>query len=101
MVSNDWRIFDVGGARSLVRIFCSLTCVHTLISTSREVIPSISPTLTGTHMLAITAAWAPYFDNMDAIIFLAPLSGFDEVLTEDANTNRLVSRIYLPMIVVT
>ncbi|PPQ98404.1 hypothetical protein CVT24_004083 [Panaeolus cyanescens] len=25
------------------------------------------------------AAWAPYFDNMDAIIFLAPISGFDEV----------------------
>ncbi|KAF9047374.1 guanine nucleotide-binding protein alpha-4 subunit [Panaeolus papilionaceus] len=35
------------------------------------------------------AAWAPYFDNMDAIIFLAPISGFDEVLSEDTNVNRL------------
>ena len=26
------------------------------------------------------AAWVPYFDNnLDAIIFLAPISGFDEV----------------------
>lgn len=27
----------------------------------------------------LAAAWAPYFDNLDAIIFLAPISGFDEV----------------------
>ncbi|TFK23704.1 guanine nucleotide-binding protein alpha-4 subunit [Coprinopsis marcescibilis] len=59
MVSNDWRIFDVGGARSL------------------------------------RAAWAPYFDNMDAIIFLAPISGFDEVLTEDASINRLEDSVLL------
>ncbi|KAG2015832.1 guanine nucleotide-binding protein alpha-4 subunit [Coprinopsis cinerea AmutBmut pab1-1] len=59
MVSNDWRIFDVGGARSL------------------------------------RAAWAPYFDNMDAIIFLAPLSGFDEALAEDPNTNRLEDSVLL------
>ena len=25
------------------------------------------------------AAWAPYFDDIDAIIYLAPVSGFDEV----------------------
>jgi guanine nucleotide-binding protein alpha-1 subunit len=36
------------------------------------------------------AAWAPYFDDMDAIIFLAPLSCFDQVLTEDPTVNRLV-----------
>ncbi|KAG7449581.1 G-alpha-domain-containing protein [Guyanagaster necrorhizus] len=54
MVSHDWRVFDVGGARSLVR-----------------------------------AAWAPYFDDMDAIIFLAPLSCFDQVLAEDSSVNRL------------
>ena len=27
----------------------------------------------------LLAAWAPYFDNMDAIIFLAPISCFDQV----------------------
>lgn len=34
-----------------------------------------------THTLTsmLLAAWAPFFDNMDAIIFLAPISGFDEV----------------------
>jgi hypothetical protein len=28
---------------------------------------------------------------VDAIIFLAPISGFDQVLVEDKNVNRLVS----------
>ncbi|KAF5345566.1 hypothetical protein D9757_013439 [Collybiopsis confluens] len=34
-------------------------------------------------------AWIPFFDNVNAIIFLAPVSGFDEVLLEDASINRL------------
>ncbi|KAF8156642.1 guanine nucleotide binding protein, alpha subunit [Crassisporium funariophilum] len=34
-------------------------------------------------------AWAPYFDDMDAIIFLAPISCFDQVLEEDHKVNRL------------
>ncbi|RXW21319.1 hypothetical protein EST38_g4531 [Candolleomyces aberdarensis] len=59
MVSNDWRIYDVGGARYL------------------------------------RAAWVPYFDNMDAIIFLAPISAFDEVLVEDTSVNRLEDSVLL------
>ncbi|KAF8813717.1 guanine nucleotide-binding protein alpha-4 subunit [Phlegmacium glaucopus] len=60
MLSHDWRIYDVGGARSL------------------------------------RAAWAPYFDtNLDAIIFLAPISGFDEVLLEDPSVNKLEDSILL------
>ena len=62
-------------------------------------------------LLSLTAAWAPYFDDMDAIIFLAPIrwvfqvanskdspplspylfSCFDQVLEEDNRVNRLVS----------
>ncbi|KAF8909854.1 G-alpha-domain-containing protein [Mucidula mucida] len=53
MVSHDWRIFDVGGARSQV------------------------------------PAWVPYFDHMDAIIFLAPLNVFDQTLEEAPLVNRL------------
>ena len=30
---------------------------------------------------------------MEAIIFLAPISAFDQVLVEDKNVNRLVSRL--------
>ncbi|KAJ2916329.1 hypothetical protein MD484_g4102, partial [Candolleomyces efflorescens] len=41
------------------------------------------------------AAWAPYFDNMDAIIFLAPISAFDEVLVEDTSVNRLEDSVLL------
>ncbi|EAU89179.2 guanine nucleotide-binding protein alpha subunit [Coprinopsis cinerea okayama7 len=34
-------------------------------------------------------AWVPYFDNVTAIIFLAPVSCFDERLLEDSRINRL------------
>ncbi|KAF8064289.1 guanine nucleotide binding protein, alpha subunit [Lyophyllum atratum] len=35
------------------------------------------------------AAWYPYFDDVDAIIFLALISPFDEKLAEDRRVNRL------------
>ncbi|GBE82501.1 hypothetical protein SCP_0408850 [Sparassis crispa] len=34
--------------------------------------------------------WVPFFDDVDAIIFLAPISCFDQVLAEDRSVNRLV-----------
>ncbi|TDL19263.1 G-alpha-domain-containing protein [Rickenella mellea] len=34
-------------------------------------------------------AWAHHFDDMNAIIFLAPISCFDEKLAEDRRVNRL------------
>lgn len=34
-------------------------------------------------------AWAPFFDDINAIIFLAPISCFDEKLAEDRRVNRL------------
>ncbi|KAH9941235.1 G-alpha-domain-containing protein [Epithele typhae] len=43
----------------------------------------------------ICAAWAPFFDDMNAILFLAPLSGFDQVLTEDPSVNRLEDSVLL------
>ncbi|KAI0089485.1 guanine nucleotide binding protein, alpha subunit [Irpex rosettiformis] len=58
--TREWRIYDVGGHRSLVR-----------------------------------AAWAPFFDDMNAILFLAPISCFDQVLEEDPNVNRLEDSILL------
>ncbi|KAJ7072562.1 guanine nucleotide-binding protein alpha-4 subunit, partial [Mycena amicta] len=44
---------------------------------------------------SLRAAWVPYFDDMDAIIFLAPLSCFDQVLAEDESINRLEDSILL------
>ncbi|KIK04764.1 hypothetical protein K443DRAFT_398138 [Laccaria amethystina LaAM-08-1] len=41
------------------------------------------------------AAWVPYFDDMDAIIFLAPISCFDQVLAEDHRVNRLEDSVKL------
>jgi hypothetical protein len=62
------------------------------------------------------ATWVPFFDSgkwltkgrltwgsylkltnfvVDAIIFLAPISAFDQVLTEDSQVNRLVRSFYL------
>ncbi|KAH7922781.1 guanine nucleotide-binding protein alpha-4 subunit [Leucogyrophana mollusca] len=34
-------------------------------------------------------AWAPYFEDVNAVIFLAPISAFDQVLAEDPTVNRL------------
>ncbi|KAE9395158.1 G-alpha-domain-containing protein [Gymnopus androsaceus JB14] len=39
-------------------------------------------------------AWAPYFE-VNAIIFLAPISAFDQVLTEDHRVNRLEDSLLL------
>ncbi|TFK60637.1 G-alpha-domain-containing protein [Pluteus cervinus] len=40
-------------------------------------------------------AWAPYFEDVTAIIFLAPISAFDQVLTEDPKVNRLEDSLLL------
>ncbi|KAJ7664916.1 guanine nucleotide binding protein, alpha subunit [Mycena rosella] len=58
-MSRDFRIFDVGGTRSL------------------------------------RPAWVSYFDDMDAIIFLAPISAFDQVLAEEPTVNRLADSFKL------
>lgn len=55
----EWRIFDVGGCRTL------------------------------------RAAWLPYFDNVNVIIFLSPISVFDQRLEEDSRVNRLEDSINL------
>ncbi|KAL0958015.1 hypothetical protein HGRIS_000188 [Hohenbuehelia grisea] len=41
------------------------------------------------------ATWVPFFDDVDAIIFLAPISGFDQVLSEDRTVNRLEDSVLL------
>lgn len=40
-------------------------------------------------------AWVPYFDDATAIIFLAPISAFDQYLEEDGRTNRLDDSLQL------
>ncbi|EED85236.1 candidate G-protein alpha subunit [Postia placenta Mad-698-R] len=40
-------------------------------------------------------AWEPYFDDVNAIIFLAPISAFDQVLAEDPSVNRLEDSMLL------
>ncbi|EJD54322.1 guanine nucleotide binding protein, alpha subunit [Auricularia subglabra TFB-10046 SS5] len=55
----DWKIYDVGGARS-----------------QRH-------------------AWIPYFDDVNAIIFLAPISTFDQTLAEDPSVNRVEDSLLL------
>ncbi|KAF8964777.1 heterotrimeric G protein alpha subunit [Flammula alnicola] len=41
------------------------------------------------------AAWLPYFDNVNVIIFLSPVSVFDQRLEEDKTVNRLEDSIIL------
>ena len=40
-------------------------------------------------------AWYPYFDDINAIIFLAPINCFDEQLAEDRRVNRLQDSVLL------
>ncbi|KAF8200745.1 guanine nucleotide binding protein, alpha subunit [Pholiota molesta] len=45
--------------------------------------------------VAGAAAWIPYFKEVTALIFLAPLSGFNERLEEDDRVNRLEDTLAL------
>lgn len=40
-------------------------------------------------------AWVPYFEDATAIIFLAPISAFDQYLEEDPKTNRIDDSLQL------
>jgi guanine nucleotide-binding protein subunit alpha len=44
---------------------------------------------------SLRSTWVPYFDNVDAIIFMAPISGFDQVLAENKSVNRLEDSVLL------
>ncbi|EIM82077.1 G-alpha-domain-containing protein [Stereum hirsutum FP-91666 SS1] len=41
------------------------------------------------------AAWLPYFDDVNMILFIAPVSAFNQVLAEDRSVNRLWDTIFL------
>ncbi|KAJ6564051.1 guanine nucleotide binding protein, alpha subunit [Mycena capillaripes] len=64
-ISREFRFFDVGGQRSMALYLDLLS----------DMLP---------------AKWVPYFDDVDAIIYIAPISAFDQMLTEDPRINRLV-----------
>ncbi|KAH9996200.1 G-alpha-domain-containing protein [Russula vinacea] len=38
---------------------------------------------------ALRAAWLPYFDDVNMLVFIAPVSAFNQTLTEDRSVNRL------------
>jgi len=73
---KEWIMYDVGGTRSSVRV------------------PHMPSSGCG-WMYMQRAAWASFFDDVDAIIFLSPISCFDERLREDRNVNRLEDSIQL------
>ncbi|KAF9518162.1 hypothetical protein BS47DRAFT_1371160 [Hydnum rufescens UP504] len=39
--------------------------------------------------------WTSFFDNVDSIIFLAPISAFNQVLSEDPSVNRIADSLLL------
>jgi len=74
MIGQEWLMYDVGGTRSSVS-----SCPATSVVCCRG--PS-----------AQRAVWYPYFDNADAVNFLAPISCFDEKLAEDRSAKWLEDR---------
>ncbi|OBZ78252.1 Guanine nucleotide-binding protein subunit alpha [Grifola frondosa] len=41
------------------------------------------------------AAWVPFFDDVNAVLFLCSMAGFNEVLVEDRTVNRLLDSFNL------
>ena len=77
-VGRDWYMFDVGGTRTSVSPLSFITArLFTDYSTSQR------------------AAWFPYFEDCNAIIFVAPISCFDENLKEDRRVNRINDSLLL------
>ncbi|SJL11623.1 uncharacterized protein ARMOST_15029 [Armillaria ostoyae] len=77
---TEWRIVDVGGSRSQVKLIPN--CIFDLASD----FPPLYSVKLGYHSLMMA---------IDAIIFLAPISGFDQVLSEDRTVNRLEDSVLL------
>ncbi|KAF7305699.1 hypothetical protein HMN09_00723100 [Mycena chlorophos] len=46
-------------------------------------------------------AWASFFDDVNALIFLAPISAFDQYLEEDPLTNRIADSVQLLLAIAT
>ncbi|KZP15914.1 G-alpha-domain-containing protein [Athelia psychrophila] len=44
---------------------------------------------------SLVTAWAPFFDDINAVIFLAAISCFDQSLAEDESINRLEDSVQL------
>ncbi|RXW15722.1 hypothetical protein EST38_g10136 [Candolleomyces aberdarensis] len=43
----------------------------------------------------VRSTWMPYFEGVDAVVFFASISGFDEYLPEDPRVNRLEHSLLL------
>ncbi|KAL5476925.1 hypothetical protein ACEPAI_3111 [Sanghuangporus weigelae] len=82
---TEWRIVDVGGSRSQVTYSLSL----------RSDVLIASSDMCCSWTWAALATWIPFFEDVNAIIFLAPISGFDQVLSEDRTVNRLEDSVLL------
>ncbi|KAJ3875676.1 guanine nucleotide binding protein, alpha subunit [Lentinula edodes] len=65
------------------------------VSTGRETGTDWRIVDVGGSRSQVRQTWIPFFDNVDAIIFLAPISAFDQVLSEDRTVNRLEDSVLL------
>ena len=77
-MGHDWLMFDVGGIRTSV----SLPCLFIT-----RMFADLAPPQ--------RAAWFPFFEDCNAIIFMAPISCFDENLEENHRVNRVVDSLLL------
>ncbi|KAJ7155205.1 guanine nucleotide binding protein, alpha subunit [Mycena filopes] len=71
-ITREFWFYDVGGHRSMAVSYIGLS-----------------------YDIPSAARWVPYFDDMDAVIVLAPISGFDQVLEEDPSIYRLADSLEL------
>ncbi|ORY51670.1 guanine nucleotide binding protein, alpha subunit [Rhizoclosmatium globosum] len=74
-------------------------CVSTYTPTPQDILHcrTMTTNITETKMKSKNERkkWAPYFDDVSAIIFLAAISSYDQVCYEDNSTNRILEALNL------
>lgn len=106
---TQWRIIDVGGSRSQVSSLPIDACARKLTISLSDVscwtrLDELAHTdkypqrhgcpflmMVSDNFISIRRSPMTNAHIVDAIIFLAPISGFDQTLAEDRSVNRLVS----------
>lgn len=90
IISSEFTPRDSDILHSRVRTLGVTECTFHIDKTLTYTIYDVGGSQSQRH------AWVPFLsDQLDAIIFLAPLSSFNQTLTEDPTTNRLADTFAL------
>ncbi|THH01144.1 hypothetical protein EW026_g1508 [Hermanssonia centrifuga] len=84
------KAFEADGEAWRAVIHLNLVRAVNFILEALATSPPPPPPSVTTESDGVSAAWAPYFDDVNAMIFLCPMANFDRVLAEDPTVNSLL-----------